>query len=379
MKSLVLWVTTDCNLRCRYCYAEGGESRDYMSWPVAEGALDAVKRDGESCTIQFAGGEPILNLDLVERVVHYTRGWDVRYQMQTNATLVDAQVARKLKDLRIAVGVSLDGPPAVNDALRPFSDGRGSTLAVLAGLNYLADYGLRVGVTCVVSAASVAGLPSLVDLASHTGVVEGIALDVVRPMGRAGSGLGGLPSPDTIAHYLSLTLERAELLARLGGSGVKFREVERLRRLLSTGGRRRHRCFFDAASSLAVTPGGDAYPCASLVSVPDFYLGNVTTEGFGEGLRQRLRDARDRIVPLQTCLACDDIALCGGPCPAHTFAWRLKGVESEGDCAIRRTVIDYVKRSNVIAEDGGPPWGSCTSRNTEGMRSFPTVNQRRSM
>ena len=349
-----------------------------MSWPVAEGALDLVRRGGESCTIQFAGGEPILNLDLVERIVRYTRGWDVRYQTQTNATLVDARVARKLRELRIAVGVSLDGPPAVNDVLRPFSDGRGSTLAVLSGLNCLADYGLRVGVTCVVSAASVAGLPSLVDLASYTGIVEGIALDAVRPMGRASSGFVELPSPDTIARYLSLALERAELVARLDGSGVKFVEVERLRRLLSTVGRRWHRCFFDAGSSLAVTPNGDAYPCASLVSMPGFYLGNVTTAGFGEDLRQRLRDARDGIAALQTCLACDDIALCGGPCPAHTFAWRLKGVESAGDCAVRRTVVDYVKRSNIIAEDGGPPWGSCTSRKTEGMTSFPTVNQRRS-
>jgi len=350
MKSLVLWVTTDCNLRCRYCYASGGESRDYMGWPVAKGALDVLKRDGESCTIQFAGGEPILNLDLVEQVVHYTHGWDVRYQMQTNATLVDAQVARKLKDLRIAVGVSLDGPPTVNDVLRPFSDGRGSTPAVLSGLSHLADYEFTVGVTCVVSAGSVAGLPSLVDLASYTGIVEGIALDIVRPMGRANSGLFELPSPDTIAHYLSLALERAELVARLGGPQVKFREVERLRRLLSTGGRRGHRCFFDAGSSLAVTPNGDAYPCASLVSVPEFYLGKVTTDWFGEGLRQRLRDARDRIAGVQTCLACGDIALCGGPCPAHTFAWRLKGVESQGECAIRRTVIGYLEQGGDVAE-----------------------------
>ena len=126
---LALSVTEDCNLRCRYCYACGGKKKTAMSWEKAKRAIDVTAECFPSFKIQFTGGEPLLNLDLIEKAVDYLDeiGLQAPCQVQTNATLISSDVAARLKSLKIGIGVSLDGPPQVNDALRPFSDGRGST------------------------------------------------------------------------------------------------------------------------------------------------------------------------------------------------------------------------------------------------------------
>ena len=170
---LVLWVTTDCNLRCRYCYARGGEDPQYMSWEVAKRALDFMFEHFDGFDVQFSGGEPLLNMELVEKVVEHIRGKGVRHKIQTNATLIDRRVARWIRELGISVGVSLDGLPEVNDRLRPFADGRGSTAAAISGIESLRAEGIRVGLTCVLSAENAPGLPGLVELASYLGNVEG--------------------------------------------------------------------------------------------------------------------------------------------------------------------------------------------------------------
>ena len=104
LRSLVLWMTTDCNLRCRYCYARGGDIPEYMSWDVARRAVDLAARSGEPFKIQFSGGEPLLHLELIETVVNYCTNLPVRFQIQTNATLVTQELAIHLLDL----GVEMD-------------------------------------------------------------------------------------------------------------------------------------------------------------------------------------------------------------------------------------------------------------------------------
>jgi len=351
LKELVLWVTTDCNLRCRYCYASGGDEAEYMDWQVAKQALDIMLSQSDSFKIQFAGGEPLLNMDLIEQVVRYTQGLGIRYQLQTNATLIDNKVAGNLKRLGVDVGVSLDGLPEVNDPLRPFADGHGSTAATIAGLEKLRVAGIGVGLTCVLSAENVAGLCGLVELASYLGNVEGITFDLLRLIGRAKGGEVRQAAPTLAARSVSAALRRADELALIGGRRVRFREVERMRYLVTYGVRRRHRCYFDAGQLLMVKPDGDAYPCASLVGFPEFYLGNVLEPGFSNGLGVNLQRCRQLITPSHCCLTCRGHWLCGGPCPAQTYAQQLAGAIKPTECYIKRVFIDYISdaRKEVVS------------------------------
>ena len=194
-------------------------------------------------------------------------------------------------------------------------------------------------------------MSGLVELVSYLGNVEGISFDLLRIIGRAKEGEVRQADPGLAASSVSAALRRADELALMGGKRVRFREVERMRYILTHGVRRRHRCYFDAGQLLMVKPNGDAYPCASLASFPEFYLGNVLEQGFIDEVGVNLQRGRQFITSPHYCLTCSDHELCGGPCPAQTYAQQLAGEVKITECYIRRTLIDYIRRKEIVKHD----------------------------
>ena len=349
IKCLILMVTRDCNLRCRYCYACGGERKDYMTWETARRAVDYVAARSRSFKVQFSGGEPLLNFSLVRRVIEYLGSHQgVTFQLQTNGTLINGALARELKGLRIGLGVSLDGPPAVNDYLRPFPGGSGSTMAVIRGLQSLAAEGVKVGLTAVLTAESVRSLPRLVELVSYLGNVHGISLDLLRPLGR-GAGVAP-PEPAQLERAVLAALERAEELARLGGPRVGFREAERLKRLLAQGRVKDHYCFAVSGQSMAVLPDGSVYPCASLSGVEDFLLGHIADPGFSlAGSFRAARWFKQRLSLPSKCGNCPHSGFCGGGCFARAYAYHGRVDRPyEGDCRLKQIIWQWARPAKEI-------------------------------
>jgi len=322
----------------------GGEERAYMDWPVARRAIDLMADQSDRFKVQFAGGEPLMNFDLIEQIVSYSNdlGAKAGFQLQTNATLISPSLAGRLRELGIRIGVSLDGLPKVNDMIRPFASKRGSTGAVVSGLRNLAAAGIRVGMTCVLTSENIEGLPSLVELASYLGNVDGITLDPLRPVGRGKQVMA--PSPTQASRYLKEAIVRAEEIALIGGNKLKFREIERMKYTISNGFIRQHHCYFDACQSLMIKPDGDAYPCASLC-LPEFGLGNILDEGFVDRVQEGLIDASRLIDRPHKCKQCSKRWLCGGPCPAGILSSR-ESLELE--CAIKTVFIGYLRKKGAV-------------------------------
>ncbi len=342
---LVLSVTAACNLRCRYCYARGGEGELHMSWPEAARAVDLMSGCFSSFKIQFTGGEPLLNLGLIEQVMGYLaeKSLKAQCQIQTNAALIDAEKARRIKELGLGVGVSIDGPVPINDLLRPFSNGSGSTGSTIKGVMALRDRGIRVGATCVLSKGNAATLPGLVDLLSYLGNVEGLTVDTLRPVGRGNAQMQA--DPAQAAAGLEAAIVRSDHLASSGGKRVAFRELDRMLYALRNDAERKHHCFFDSGRSLLVMPGGDAYACPSLVR-QEFRLGNVLEPSFEKGLKERMATARSVIGAPAACLVCQDRCLCGGACLAPA----PRSPESMAvECAIKKTFMRHA-RIRFLAE-----------------------------
>ena len=139
LSTLVLEVAQDCNLACRYCYADGGT---YHGAPrllppavARRAARYLVDRSGPhgEVTLVLFGGEPLLNLPAVRAAVDEAEtaaraaGKRVRFSLTTNGTLVTEEVCEFLHRHRVSVSVSLDGPPEVHDANRPTRGGSGCT------------------------------------------------------------------------------------------------------------------------------------------------------------------------------------------------------------------------------------------------------------
>jgi uncharacterized protein len=147
---LVLNVANFCNLDCVYCYAQGGSYGGHskkMTIANGERAIAKFFNEYQSvATIHFFGGEPLLNLDLIEHLCRYGHRLSDDlgreppvYMVSTNGTVHSDDACRIVSKFDIKLTVSLDGPPAVMDALRPSRSGAPTGARVEAGIKRLRE------------------------------------------------------------------------------------------------------------------------------------------------------------------------------------------------------------------------------------------------
>lgn len=142
LQTLVLNVTNQCNLSCKYCY-EFGEDRvatpegkpKFMPLDTAKASIDYLIEQSpgrRSVHLTFFGGETLMNFPVVRATIDYARekaraaGKYIDFSLTTNATLLTPAIIEYLSANNVGVTVSLDGNREQNDALRVFSNGRGS-------------------------------------------------------------------------------------------------------------------------------------------------------------------------------------------------------------------------------------------------------------
>ena len=138
VKALCLHIAHDCNLACKYCFAEEGEyhgRRALMSFEVGKKALDfLIANSGNRINLEvdFFGGEPLMNWNVVKQLVEYGRSQEkehnkkFRFTLTTNGVLLNDEIMEFCNREMSNVVLSLDGRPEVNDRMRPFRNGKGS-------------------------------------------------------------------------------------------------------------------------------------------------------------------------------------------------------------------------------------------------------------
>ena len=139
VKAMCLHAAHDCNLRCKYCFADTGEyhmhSRCLLSAETGKKALDwLVAHSGKrkNLEVDFFGGEPLMNFPVIKEVVAYGRELEKRYgkvfkfTTTTNAVLMNDEIMDFLNREMDNVVISIDGRPEVHDRMRPTPNGKGS-------------------------------------------------------------------------------------------------------------------------------------------------------------------------------------------------------------------------------------------------------------
>ncbi|MFA6850285.1 MAG: thioether cross-link-forming SCIFF peptide maturase [Selenomonadaceae bacterium] len=138
VKSMCLMVAHDCNLRCKYCFADTGDfggGRELMSKEVGEAAVEyIISHSGQRkhCEIDFFGGEPLMNMPVVRHVTAYVRkreketGKVFKLTLTTNGVLLNDENIKFLNDNTISLVLSLDGRKEVHDRMRPNIGGQGT-------------------------------------------------------------------------------------------------------------------------------------------------------------------------------------------------------------------------------------------------------------
>ena len=135
---LTLQVTQKCNLRCSYCVYSGmynnrTHSLKSMNFDTAKRAIDYVLNrsvDINELSFGFYGGEPLLELELIEKCIAYVKsvvaGKKVIFTITTNGTLLTTDVYERLEKHDVSIAISIDGPQVVHDSARKYANGNGS-------------------------------------------------------------------------------------------------------------------------------------------------------------------------------------------------------------------------------------------------------------
>lgn len=373
IRSLVLWPTGACDLECGYCYrgVRGGR----MSPATADAALDLAAASGEPFHVQFAGGEPTLNPQIIGTVCRRIErdALPATVAVQTNAVGITPALIALLKDHRVQVGVSIDGPPEVQERLR------GRAADTFAGLGLLAAHDVPVRVTTVLTSHNALRLGDLALLLAAYPTVGGLALDPLVPLGSARDRLDLVPSAPDVARGIAELHLAVRQIARFRRAPFVWRELETVRRALRAGPTpvtlrsRPEAAIFEHATSgamaartpagavttpychaalgqsMAVAPDGTVYPCSQAVGDPSRAAGTVHDVDWASLTRQFRGD-----VALQgPCADCSLHGRCPGDCPSRLEAARgagapdarfLAGLDLEGaplTCLIYRTIAAF--------------------------------------
>ena len=312
-----LEISDACNLRCRYCF-NGNKSGKKMSFDIAKDALDmlfSTFSSAEKYFIDLSGaGEPLLNLDLIERLAKYASeksdelDREVTVCFVSNGVLLSSSMAQKLQSLGVLFGVSLDGPEQNHDAFRVFPDGKGTHKLVLDNAKSIQH---RQFVGCAVTLTR-NRFPLLETIEELGQIFMTISIKPVR------STEYGLDKSAII--YWGTEYERLErhLSADLskGNTSMLFRLINGddyfgkfiLRSFLNL--KAWNRCD-GACGRITVSIDGRYYPCPALIG-SDYELGDIK-KGFN---KSRAKAFYDKQIERKGCRSCAFRFSCGGECPA---------------------------------------------------------------
>lgn len=323
LAAISLNVAQSCNMGCAYCYADegrfGGRARA-MRPETARGVIDrliAEASPGSRIVVGFMGGEPLLAREVVhESTAHAAAaaaaaGLDVGFSITTNLTLLTEDDAALFRDHGFSVAVSLDGPPEVNDRLRPMrgkSGGGGSYARVLRSLELIEAVGRPRALTA--RATVTPGSHDLLAILEH---LIGLGFDEVgfAPVMRAPAARLEHGTADFRRHLGEMIRcgDRAQA-ALLAGEAFPFSNFLTALREIHRGTHRPYPCGA-GAGYLSANAEGRLYACHRLVDDEDFAMGGLD----GSDLAARRAHLAERHVDRQEpCRSCWARYLCGGGC-----------------------------------------------------------------
>ena len=326
VKALCLHIAHTCNLNCAYCFASQGKyhgERAVMSFEVGKRALDFLIENSGSrrnLEVDFFGGEPLMNFEVVKQLVAYARSIEkehnknFRFTLTTNGVLVDDEVIEWANRECSNVVLSLDGRKEIHDAYRVDYAGNGSWDRIVPKFQKFVqarggkDYYMR-GTFTHANPDFLTDIQQMLDLGFTELSMEPVVCAPGDPAELTEEDL-----PIVLDQYEKL----AELMLKRDKEGKPFTFYHYMIDL--TGGP----CIYKRISGcgsgteyMAVTPWGDLYPCHQFVGEEKFKLGNIW-DGV-TNTETQCEFANCNVYARPECADCWAKLYCSGGCAANAY------------------------------------------------------------
>ena len=325
VKALCLHIAHDCNLACRYCFAEEGEyhgHRELMSYEVGKKALDFLIANSGSrrnLEVDFFGGEPLMNWQVVKDLVKYGREQEklhdknFRFTLTTNGVLLNDEVMEFANKEMGNVVLSIDGRKEIHDHMRPFRNGKGSYDLIVPKFQKLADSRNQ-------EKYYVRGTFTRDNLDFSKDVLHfadlGFKQISIEPVVGEDSDFYSIKKEDLPKIFEEYdALAKALVEREKEGKGVNFFHF-----MIDLDGgpcvaKRLSGCG-SGTEYLAVTPWGDLYPCHQFVGEEEFLMGNVDDGIVKPEIAEEFRGCS--VYSKEKCKNCFAKFYCSGGCMANS-------------------------------------------------------------
>ena len=360
IKALCLHIAHTCNLNCSYCFASQGKyhgDRALMPFEVGKRALDfLVEHSGSrhNLEVDFFGGEPLMNFDVVKRLVAYARSIEkekdkhFRFTLTTNGVLIDDDVIDFVNREMSNVVLSLDGRKEVHDRYRVDYAGNGSWEKIVPKFQKLVaaregkNYYMR-GTFTHANPDFLEDIKTMLDL--------GFSELSMEPVVAAAGDPAALTEEDK-AVVMEQYEKLAELMLQRDKDGKPFTFYHYMIDL--KGGP----CIYKRISGcgsgteyMAVTPWGDLYPCHQFVGEEKFKLGDIWNGVSNHAIQEEF--ASCNVYARQECRDCWARLYCSGGCAANAYhaTGSVRGVYQQG-CDLFRKRIECAVMVAVARELG---------------------------
>lgn len=360
VKALCLHIAHDCNLACKYCFAEEGEyhgRRALMSFEVGKKALDfliANSGNRRNLEVDFFGGEPLMNFSVVKQLVEYGRSKEkeynknFRFTMTTNGVLLNDEIMDYCNREMSNVVMSLDGRKEVNDHMRPFRNGKGSYELIVPKFQKFAklrgekDYYIR-GTFTRHNLDFSKDVLEFADLGFHSMSIEPV---VAKPEEEYAIREEDLPV--ILEEYDRLAKEYVK--RKKEGKDFNFFHFNIDLNQGPCVAKRLSGCG-SGTEYLAVTPWGDLYPCHQFVGEEEFLLGNVDTGVTNTQIRDEFKLCN--VYAKDKCRECFARFYCSGGCAANSYNFHGKLDDAyDIGCAMQKKRIECaIMIQAALAED----------------------------
>ena len=339
VKALCLHIAHTCNLNCEYCFASQGKyqgERAVMSFEVGKRAFDwLIENSGtrRNLEVDFFGGEPLMNFEVVKQLVAYARsiekekGKNFRFTLTTNGLLIDDDVIDFANKEMSNVVLSLDGRKEVHDRYRVDYNGNGSWEKIVPKFQKLVkarenkNYYMR-GTFTHQNPDFLKDIEVMLDLGFTELSMEPVVCAAGDP-----SEL----TPEDLTVVMEQYEKLAELMLKKDKEGKPFTFYHYMIDL--TGGP----CIYKRISGcgsgteyMAVTPWGDLYPCHQFVGDEKFKLGDIWQGVTNKEIQNSFAECN--VYAREECRSCWARLYCSGGCAANAYhaTGSVKGIYKSG-------------------------------------------------
>ena len=323
LSKLVLLVSHDCNMKCKYCFAQEYKGKPYMDIKTAKKAVKTFLKlyPNKVKSILFFGGEPLLRFDVIKETVQFVNAFcqscqitTPRFGIVTNGTLLTPQIIDFFQKYKFIVTVSLDGPSEVNDFQRVFPSGKGTHDQVVYNIRKAKERNIRIGVEATFTKKHIergfsvkSTLKYLHEIGAktiHLMPVYGMCGDLLLPKNRISD------IKNSFKEGVSFALD-----SLMTPEPIVFQYVHYIIEALITKIPVEYMCYA-GIGTLTVDTNGNIYPCYLLMN-EDLFMGNIFDHDFPGvhflKVRELLQNhTREHISQCRKCWAKEICSSCYG-------------------------------------------------------------------